>query len=84
MEETVRRSSARTWMGKSAELGMLVCSSKTRIILVGIRGWHQKGWKEAEYGSHVEETDENCGVWTNPHHFTTMCTWDVFSVNANR
>ena len=43
-------------MGKSIKLGMLVCSSKTRIMLVGIRG----GWKKAEYGSHVEEID---GSW---------------------
>ena len=41
-------------MGKSIKLGMLVCSSKTRIMLVGVRG----GWKKAEYGSHVEEIDE--------------------------
>ena len=31
---------------------------KTRIVLVGKRGWHTNGWKEEEYGSHVEEIDE--------------------------
>ena len=41
-------------MGNSAELRMFVCSSETRIVLVGIRGRHQHGWKEAKYGSHVE------------------------------
>ena len=25
---------------------------------IGLRGWHQNGWKKAEYGSHVEEIDE--------------------------
>ena len=50
--------------GKSTELRMSVCSSKTRIILVGIRGWHQNDMKKAEYGSHVEEFDETCGSCT--------------------
>ena len=26
-----------TWMGKSTELGMSLCSQKTRIVLVGVR-----------------------------------------------
>ena len=34
---------------------MFVCSSKTRIILIGIRGWYLSGWKEAKYCSSVEE-----------------------------
>ena len=34
--KTVRGSLNGTWMGKSAELGMPVCSSKTRMILIGI------------------------------------------------
>ena len=55
----VRRSSTGTWMGKSLGLGMSVCSSRTRIMLVGIHG----GWKKAEYGSHVEEIDEAGWCW---------------------
>ena len=35
-----------------------ICSLKTRIILIGIRGLHQNGWTEAEYGSHVADIDE--------------------------
>ena len=50
-------------MGTSTELGMSVCSSETRIILVGPRGRHQSGSKKAECGSHVEEIDETCGSW---------------------
>ena len=46
-------------MGKSTELGMSICSSKTRTILIGICGCHQNGWKEAEYGSHVEKMMKN-------------------------
>ena len=41
MGETVRGSLNGTWMGKRAEMGMLVCSSKTRIIVIGIRGRHK-------------------------------------------
>ena len=44
------------------ELGMSICSSKTRIILFGKRGWHQNCWREADYGSHVEN-NEKCGYW---------------------
>ena len=55
MGQTVRGSS----VGNSTELGMSMCSSKIGIILIGIRGCHQNSWKEAEYGSHVEELDEN-------------------------
>ena len=39
---------------KGTELGMLIGSSKTRTC-VGIRGWHQNGWKEAGSQSHAEE-----------------------------
>ena len=53
---------------------MFACSSKTRIFLISIRGWHQSGWKEADCGSHLEETDDNVA---NPHHFFTMYTWEV-------
>ena len=37
-EKTVRGSSAGAWMGKSTELTVPICSSKTRIILLGSRG----------------------------------------------
>ena len=57
---------------KSTKVGMSVCSSKTRIILIGLRGWHKIGWKEAEKGSHVEEIDEKTLIMLNPHHFLTM------------
>ena len=45
-------------------------SSKTRIILIGKRGGHKNGWKEAEYGSHAEEIDEKCGSW-----WTHIISW---------
>ena len=41
-------------------LGMYVRSSKTRLIIFVSFCGHLNGWKEAEYGSHVEK-DEKCG-----------------------
>ena len=38
VEQTVRGSSNGTWKGKSADLGMPACPSKTRIILIGMCG----------------------------------------------
>ena len=43
--KTVRGSFNGTWMAKSAALGTSVRSSKTRIVLIGIRGWDQN-WLE--------------------------------------
>ena len=40
---TIRRSFNRTCVGESTELGMSVCSLKTRIILIGKRARHQNG-----------------------------------------
>ena len=45
-------------MGSSTELGLSLRSPKTRIILLGPVIETEEGWKEAEYGSHVEEIDE--------------------------
>ena len=60
----------------------LFCSSKTRTILIGLRWWHQNDWKEAEYGSNVEEFDEQCRSWRNQHHFLTTCIWDALNVKV--
>ena len=68
---------------KNSELGMSVRSSETRLICVRKCGWHQDGWKGADYGSHVEEFDGK--MWmTTPHHSLTVCIWDALNVNANR
>ena len=40
-----------------------VRSLETSVISVRMCGWHQNGWKETEYGSHVEEIEEKCGYW---------------------
>ena len=64
----------------------IVCSfvGKQGVISVSICGRHRNGWKEAEYGSYVEEIDEK--VWTLmiPHHFFTICIWDALSGTANQ
>ena len=36
--ETERFVNEIPWMGESTEFGMSICSSKTRILLIGIRG----------------------------------------------
>ena len=82
--KTVWGSSIGTWMGNGAELRIFVCSSETRTILVGIRGRHQHGWKEAKYDSNVEEIDETGSILENQRHFLTTCIWDALNVNANR
>ena len=56
---TVRGSSIGIWVGKSTKLWMFVCSWKTRIILIGFRGWNENGWKEPEHGLHVENLMKN-------------------------
>ena len=38
MGKTIRGSAVGRWMGKSTQLGMSVCPSKTWVILIGIRG----------------------------------------------
>ena len=68
VRKTVRGCFLGTWIGKSSELS--ICSSETRIVLVGLRCWHQNGWKKAEYGSNVEEFDETCGSWR-----TSIISW---------
>ena len=55
-------------MGKSAKLDMSVCSSKTRIILIGIRRRHKNSWKDEEYASHVEDIMKNADL-DEPHSF---------------
>ena len=70
--------------GRKYRIGMCVRSSKTRFISVSFCGCIKMVGKEAECGSHVEEIEEKMWTQTNPHHFLTMKTWDVLSVNANQ
>ena len=40
-----------------------VCSSKTMIILIGIRGRHKNGWKKQNMAPMWNVMDETCGSW---------------------
>ena len=51
--KTVRKSIDGTWLGKSTKLGMPVRSQKTKVIPIGLCGWHQNGQKEAEFLAHM-------------------------------
>ena len=78
--KTDRGGSIGPWMGKGTELGMSICSTKTWIFLIGIRGWCLNGWKQAEHGSLVEEIDETCWSWRAnfiswSHIFGMHSTW---------
>ena len=56
----------RTWIGNV----YFVHSGNKALFLIGIRGLDiQNGWKEAEYGSHVEEIDEKTLFLTNQSSF---------------
>ena len=45
-------------MEKSAELNVFFVHRKQGLFLSAHVDENQNGWKEAEYGSHVEEIDE--------------------------
>ena len=50
----------RSRMGKK---GMLLRSQKTKAFLIGLCGWHQNGWKEAEFSPYGEEVNEERWYW---------------------
>ena len=63
-EKAVRRSSVGSFLAGKKFRSENVCSfTKTKIVLIGKRGWHQNGRKKAWHGSHVEEIDETCRTW---------------------
>ena len=46
------------WLWENSKLGMSLCSSWKRIILVCVCGWHKIGWKETKSWSDVETTQQ--------------------------
>ena len=46
------------WLGENSKLGMSLCTSWKRIILIWVRGWHKIGWKETKSWSDVETTQQ--------------------------
>ena len=61
----------------------LFCSSKTRIVLFGIRGWHQNGWKNRVW-LQCGRTWWNLLILTYQHHVSIMYICDSLNVNVNR
>ena len=59
--QTVRTSFIRTSMRETSALGMYVLRTQSLFLSVYVE-WHLNGWKEAAYGSYVEEI-ETCGHW---------------------
>ena len=43
-------------LGENSKLGMSLCASWKRIILICVCGWHKIGWKETKSWSDVETT----------------------------
>ena len=72
------------WTGESVKLGILVCTSSARSILVCVRGWHQIDWKETKFRSHVEEIDEKTVICWSLRRFLITCTWDALIANVNQ
>ena len=69
------------WLGESSKLGMSLCTSWKRIILICVCGWHKIGWKETKSWSDVEITQQRSrfgrtnifpGSWKLGMHSTTM------------
>ena len=47
-----------TGLGENSKLGMSLCTSWKRIILICVCGWHKIGWKETKHWSDVENTQQ--------------------------
>ena len=45
-----------TWLEENSKLGMSLCTSWKRIIIICVFGWHKIGWKETKSWSDVEST----------------------------
>ena len=58
MGKAIWESPIETWMGENSKLGMSLCSSWKRIILICVCGWHKIGWKETQHWSNVETTQQ--------------------------
>ena len=71
----------RTELGENSKLGMSLCTSWKRIILICVCGWHKICWKETKSWSDVESTQSrswfgrtNIFLWSflSGMHSTTM------------
>ena len=58
MGKTIWENPIETWLGENSKLGMSLCTSWKRTILICVCGWHKIGWKETQYWSDVESTQQ--------------------------
>ena len=58
MWKAIQESSFGTRLGEGSKLGMSLCTSRKRTILIRVCGWHQIGWKETKHWPNVESTRE--------------------------
>ena len=59
-------SSGKHWwnlVGEKYQIGNACSFTENKVNLIGQRGWHQNGRKEAEFSSCVEEIEERCWHW---------------------
>ena len=48
MGQAIWENPIETWLGENSKLGMSLCSSCKRMILICECGWHEIGWKETK------------------------------------
>ena len=66
------------WLGENSKLGMSLCSSWKRIILICVCGWHKIGWKETKHWSDVESTQRR-SRFRRTNIFLGSCTLGLHS-----
>ena len=64
--------------GRNSKLGMSLCSSWKRIILICVCGWHIIGWKETKHWSDVETTRQG-GRYGRTNIFPGSCVLGLHS-----
>ena len=57
LERAIWENAIETWTGESSQLGMLIRTPWKGIIICEC-GWHKIGWKETQYWSDVENTQQ--------------------------
>ena len=66
-------------LGEGSHLGMLIRTLSKRVILICVRGLHETGWKETNYGSDVECTKQR-SRFGRTNIFPWSCiSWDVLN-----
>ena len=59
MGKTIWEHPIETWLGENSNLGMSLCTSWRRIILICVCEWHKIGWKETKSWSDVKSTQRS-------------------------